>query len=137
MSQHDKRQKRYSTSYAGRHPDFSQGTPVSLKKLQPLREPFDQTRDPLYKKQLEALEKTEAQRREETETGSQMVKLHKPFPDLRPRNDQSQIRRTFNQAWLREHRRAAEAYLQQQAQEKSTLEENHTPDKTIAHELSR
>ena len=55
---------------------------------------------------LKATEKTEAPRRETVGPGSTMVRLHKPFPDLRPRSEQGPLRAAFNRAWLREQRAA-------------------------------
>jgi len=52
------------------------------------------------------------------------VKLHKPFPELRPKNDRSQIRQSFNRAWLRESREARMQQFDAQA-EKMRQETSH------------
>ena len=110
MTDRDKDHNR--TSYAGREPELSRGTPDSLRRLRALSTPFDHARDPLISAQLKDMEKTEAQRRGEGGRGSAMVKLHRPFPELRPKHDMTQIRPGFNQAWLREQRAARLAQYQ-------------------------
>ena len=63
------------------------------------------------------MKQTEAQRRGESERsgrGSDMVKMDKPFPELRPANEQAPIRQAFNRAWLREQREARIAELERQ-----------------------
>lgn len=35
-----------------------------------------------------------------------MVKLHKPFPELKPKAEQGPVKHSFNQAWLKEYRAA-------------------------------
>lgn len=89
-------------SFAGRHPELSQGTPGDLR----IRRSFEEARDPLVKAQWEALEKSEAQRREDSGDGSSMVKKDHPFPELRPDDHYLQKRSSFNEAWLREARAA-------------------------------
>lgn len=93
-------------SYAGQEPGLRQGTPVSLSRLRAVRPEFDRNRDPYVRAQLKAMEKTESQRRGESGRGSGMVRLHRPFPELRPKYEQGPIRASFNQAWLKEQREA-------------------------------
>ena len=72
--------------------------------------------------QLKAMEKTEAQRRGESERGgrsSNMVKLDKPFPELRPANENAPIRESFNRAWLREQREARMAEYERQREQQA------------------
>lgn len=98
--------------------DLRRGLPDSLRQARPIKRPFDHARDPLISAQLKDQEKTEAQRREEAAgRGSNMVKLHKPFPELRPRHEQGPLRNTFNQAWLREQREALLARLRAEDRE--------------------
>lgn len=106
-------------SYAWQNPALRKDAPVSLRELRALRVPFDHARDPYISAQLKAMEKTEAQRREEGGRGSMMVKRHRPFPELRPRNEDRPIRAAFNQAWFREQRAAKLAHYRAQAQEKA------------------
>lgn len=101
-------------SYAGRDSELSQGTPVSLRELKPANLSFNDSADPLRKKEREALKQSETQRREAMDQGSLMVKLQKPFPDLKPRNADKILRQQFNQDWIKEHQRAALAYLDAQ-----------------------
>ena len=110
MKDRDKHHSR--TSYAGREPELSRATPDSLRHLRALRSPFDHARDSLISTQLRDMEKAEAQRRGEAGRGSAMVRLHRPFPELRPKHDMTQIRPAFNQAWLREQRAAKLAQYQ-------------------------
>lgn len=114
---------RSSVSYSGRQPDLASGTPVSLRDVKPAQIFFNEAVDPSLKKQREALLKTEAQRREESGTGSNMVKLHKPFPELKPKYELKPIRDTFNQNWLKEHREAAFKHLKAQEQNSNSLEQ--------------
>ncbi len=108
-----------TTSFAGKHPDLAGDVPDSFGQVPPNRREFDHARDPYISKQLKAMEKTEAQRRGESERsgrGSEMVKMDKPFPELRPANEQAPIRQAFNRAWLREQREARLADLERQRQ---------------------
>ena len=90
-----------------------QGLPDSLRQAGPVKQPFEQARDPLIRAQLADLTKTESQRRGETAgRGSTMVKLHKPFPELKPKHVQGPLHKAFNQAWLREQRAAMLAQLE-------------------------
>ena len=68
--------------------------------------PFDHARSPEISQQLNDLQKSEKQRREEGERGSNMVKQDKPYPELRPKLNLEPKRSSFNQAWLREQRAA-------------------------------
>lgn len=87
--------------------DLLEQMPPSLKQQRhvALRE-FKCARDPLYRKQLEAMQKTEKQRREESGRSSLMVKLDKPFPELKPKNELGPLREKFNTAWAKERREA-------------------------------
>lgn len=108
-----------TTSFAGKHPDLAGDRPNSFGQAPPNRREFDHARDRYISLQLKAMEKTEAQRRGESERSgrsSNMVKLDKPFPELRPANEQAPIRQAFNRAWLREQREARLAELERQRQ---------------------
>ena len=83
---------------------------------------FDVNRDPLMRRQIEDLAKTEAQRRREQESGgegtsgnggrgSKMVKKDKPALNLKPpRNVASEVdRQTFKANWLAEQANAVMA----------------------------
>ncbi len=76
---------------------------------------FDKARDPLSNCQIEDIDKSETGRREESGGGSQMVKRHRPFPELKPSFALAQyaIREAFNRAWLREQRAARLARMRQ------------------------
>jgi hypothetical protein len=103
-------------SHAGRDPVLSRGTPDSLRYTRPVHTPFDHARCPYVSRQLNDQGKSEAQRREESGRGSLMVKLHRPFPELRPKYEEGPIRSTFNQAWFREQRAAQREYMRTQRQ---------------------
>ena len=108
-----------TTSFAGKHPELAGDRPDSFAQAPPNRREFDHARDRYVSLQLKAMEKTEAQRRGESERsgrGSEMVKMDKPFPELRPANEQAPIRQAFNRAWLREQREARLAELKRQRQ---------------------
>ena len=93
-------------SYSSQEPDLRKGMPISLREMRALRSSFDYNRSPYTARQLRDSGKTEAQRREERAQGSTMVKLHHPFPELRPKRQQGPIRESFNKAWLKERRSA-------------------------------
>lgn len=97
--------KRTGISYAARKQGLREQMPESLRRAGSTRRPFDDARDPWLRKQREAERKTETQRRE-TGDGSEMIKLHKPFPELRPKHERAPIRESFNRAWLREENAA-------------------------------
>ena len=108
-----------TTSFAGKHPELAGDIPDSFRKVPPNRREFDYARDRYIGMQLVDMEKTEAQRRGESERNgrsSEMVKRSKPFPELRPANEQAPIRQAFNRAWLREQREARLAELERQRQ---------------------
>ncbi|MEZ5813852.1 MAG: hypothetical protein R3E13_03905 [Alphaproteobacteria bacterium] len=110
-----------TTSFAGKHPELAGDMPDSFREAPPNRREFDHARDRYISLQLKAMEQTEAQRRGESERSgrsSEMVKLSKPFPELRPRLEQAPIRQAFNRAWLREQREARLAELESQRQQK-------------------
>ncbi|MEW8562585.1 MAG: hypothetical protein AB2541_10780 [Candidatus Thiodiazotropha sp.] len=109
-------------SYAGRDPVLSRDTPDSLRYTRPVHTPFDHARCPYISRQLKDQGKSEAKRREESGRGSLMVKLHRPFPELRPKHEQGQVRSAFNQAWFREQRAAQLKFLK--AQRKVVQHEN-------------
>ena len=121
----------YRRSYAASDPELRKGMPESLRNASPVRSPFDHARDPLISAQLRDMEKTEAQRREESGRGSLMVKMDKPFPDLRPKHEREPLRQSFNQAWLREQRAARmEQYKAEEAaiaREKAELSQEQRP----------
>jgi len=110
-----------TTSFAGKHPELAKDMPDRFREAPPNRQEFDHARDRYISLQLKAMEQTEAQRRGESERSgrsSEMVKLSKPFPELRPRLEQAPIRQAFNRAWLREQREARLAELESQRQQK-------------------
>ena len=101
-------------SFASLDPALRKEAPESLLRVKSIRDSFEDVRDPYIKRQRDAMRKTEAKRREEGTKGSKMVKLHKPFPELKPKHDLSQIRATFNNAWLKEQRKEKLAQFRQQ-----------------------
>ena len=108
-----------TTSFAGKHPELARDMPDRFREAPPNRREFDHARDHYISMQLMDMEKTEAQRRGESERSgrnSEMVKLNKPFPELRPANELAPIRQAFNRAWLREQREARLAELERQSQ---------------------
>ena len=114
-----------TTSFAGKHTELASDMPASFRKAPLQRREFDRVRDPYIGKQLKAMEQTEAQRRGESERtgrGSEMVRLDKPFPELRPKLEQTPIREAFNCAWLREQRAARLADLDRQRVDRHNVE---------------
>ncbi|MCR9261217.1 MAG: hypothetical protein NXH95_15955 [Pseudomonadaceae bacterium] len=103
-------------SYANNHPDLRKGMPDQHRMQNPLRQRFDEVRDPLIARQIAGMKKTEAQRRDES-SGSGMVASDKPFPELKPKHAKTVKSQSFNQAWLREHRTAVMAHYQAQSEQ--------------------
>ncbi len=118
MSAHDKRSAnhREGISHSSRDPRLRGGMPDGLRKAEPVRRPFDHARDPWLSKQLDAERQSETQRRESGD-GSSMVKLQKPFPELKPKHDLTQVRKTFNQQWMREAHAARMEQFEAQAKQ--------------------
>jgi len=117
MSNQDKRDvnHREGVSHSSREPSLRGDMPESLRKAGSVCSPFDHARDPWLSKQLKAERQTEAKRRESGD-GAKMVKLHKPFPELKPKHDLTQIRKTFNKSWMQEAHAARMAQFDEQAQ---------------------
>ena len=93
--------------------------PPSLQGVNSVRLNFDHARDPLISAQLKSQSQTEVKNREDGD-GSRMVKLHRPFPELRPKHDISQIRKSYNQQYISEHRRAQLSQFKAQEQYSKT-----------------
>ena len=124
MAAHDKADT--DIIYSSREARLRQDLPSRLLNIGNVRPSFDHARDPLINAQLKDLKKTEAKRRDGG-AGSKMVKLHKPFPELRPKHDLSQIRKTFNKNWLSEQRRV-------QMKQFEAQEQHLAAEKTQSHE---
>jgi len=125
MSNQDKRglNHREGISHSSREPSLRGDMPENLRKAGPVRRPFDHARDPWLSKQLKAERQTEAQRRESGD-GAKMVKLHKPFPELKPKHDLTQIRKTFNKNWMQEAHAARMTQFDEQARHMRDQAEN-------------
>lgn len=124
------RQRNSRKSAASLDKDLQSRLPESLRTQAGVSSPFEHARCPLNSMQLNDLNKTEAERRGE-QGGSNMIKLHKPFPDLKPKNHQSVVRQHFNQQWLREQREARMQHYVQEAREalqRQAYEQNLTQD---------
>ena len=111
---------RSTASYAGRESGLSGGQPESFRAAPSPRLPFRLAEDPIRRREQEANQKAETQRRDESSRGSLMVKLDKPFPDLKPSRDLAEgpVRESFNRAWLREQREARYAEYDRQRAER-------------------
>ncbi len=103
MAAHDRAEDN-APVYSSREARLRQSVPSRLQQADHLRHNFEHARDPYISSQLKDLEKSESKRRQEGD-GSRMVKLHKPFPELKPKHDRPPIREAFNKNWLSEHRR--------------------------------
>lgn len=93
-----------------------EGLPGSLRDAESPIRAFDDARDPSLKRQRQNIEKTEIQRRDAIGGGSQMVKMDKPFPELKPRNDNAVIQKSFNEHWNAEIERAQREHPKAQTQ---------------------
>ncbi len=122
-------------SFAGTHPDFRDDVPESFKQAPYLTRDFNNARDPLIKQQIEDMQKTESQRREERSGGgSTMIKRQKPHLELKPNHTGAHpaTRQSFNQAWLQEQRSARMNNFEEERikrkQQKPTQTQQYTPD---------
>ena len=116
-----------TTSFAGKQPELANDMPATFRRAPSQRQAFDHARDPYVSMQLRDMEKTEAQRRGESERSgrdSEMVKLDKPFPELRPANENAPVRESFNRAWLREQREARMAEYEHQREQQREIEQS-------------
>lgn len=139
MAANDSRHPPRSTSFAGKRPELAGDIPDTFHQAPPNRREFDHARDPYISMQLKDMEKTESQRRGESERngrGSEMVKLDKPFPELRPANENAPIRESFNCAWLREQREARMAEYERQREQQAIEQrrEMENREQTQVHE---
>lgn len=101
-----KRCREKSTVSASRHSEGPWMSREVLARVPKTRREFDLSRDPSIGPQLEAMKKTEAQRREEqTGRGSGMVGEDQPMPVFRPPQEISKPvdEEHFNSRWMREH----------------------------------
>jgi hypothetical protein len=93
-----------TASYAGKHPELAGDMPAGFRAALSPRRAFNDVR-------------------EHTGRGSEMIRRDKPFPELRPEDEQAPIREAFNRAWLREQREARLADLERQREERRMTEQ--------------
>lgn len=92
-------------SYSMQEPSLRAMAPPSLQRAGPIQPQFSQ----------HAAQRQETLTRNANDTGSEMVKREKPFPELKPKNAHEIKAAFFNQAWIQEQRRATLARFQDQA----------------------
>lgn len=116
-------------TFSSREKSLRGDVPPSLHGVKSVRISFNHVRDPFISAQLKSMLQTEKERQKSGD-GSRMVKLHKPFPDLRPKHDTSQIRKSFNQQFLSEQRheqlsqfKVHEQHLKSQGAEKFEIKQ--------------
>lgn len=82
--------------------------PSKLDSIPPITPTFERERCPYHAKQLEDVGKNEAERREQGESGSSMVKRQQPQHIMRPPQPMAAgpDRAAFNQQWNRECQQA-------------------------------
>jgi len=117
-------------SYAGVDSQLVNRLPHTLKQDARVTPTFEFEANPQRREERRAMELTEKQRRDEQDPGSMMVKLHKPFPNPKPKNHIGVLRSHFNQQWFQEMRRAQmQSYETQQAlgQPTTTASESLVP----------
>ena len=119
MNKADQDKANKGITFSSQDKRLRRGVPVSLQGVNSARLSFDHARDPLISAQLKSMAQSEASRQEDG-NGSRMVKLHRPFPELRPKHDISQIRKSYNQQYLSEHRRAQLSQFRAQEQYSKT-----------------
>ena len=94
--------------------------PSKLDSIPPITLTFERERCPYHAKQLEDASKSEAERREQGERGSSMVKRQQPQHIMRPPQAMATgpDRAAFNQQWNRECR---QAHVRAPAKNRDTL----------------
>lgn len=92
--------------YIGVSSQGRDGLPERLRNRESPHTEFTDASDPFGRIERQAMRKTESQRKGEQGHGSLMVKLDKPFPQLKPKNARSVIRTNFNRRWDQEIERA-------------------------------
>ena len=82
--------------------------PLQLQAAPDLTNEFENNRCPYNRLAREAMANTEAENRRANGEGSWMVTMDRPFPELRPKNDNAKhvLRASFNQRWKQEQARA-------------------------------
>ena len=102
------------SSAAASERDIAYDLPESFRKAPPVNRHFNEASDPLYKANVEAMGKSEHERREESGV-PKMIQLHRPMPELVPDNGRElgPKRVTFNNDWLKEHRASSRAEYNQ------------------------
>ncbi len=103
MAAHDSENSRISFSM--REPSLRDCAPPSLQRAGSIRSQFE-TRKLGNTLSQENHPGSDFCRREDSGSGSQMIKSQKPFPELKPRNSYELKKVFFDQAWLREQRQA-------------------------------
>ena len=125
------------TSHSWSHAELRAQAPKCLRLTQRVGVQFDYARDPSIARQLEDERKTESQRRGSQGRDSLMIKLHQPFPELRPKHMQGPLRASFNRAWLQEQRSARMSAFRAQAKEMQRHQSIGNPTMNHANEYSR
>lgn len=105
-----------STKREGWSAQGRDGLPSSLNQATSPRQPFEHARDPYLKNYQAHMQKSEKERRDSVGNGSLMVQMDKPFPELKPSNQNAKgaLRQSFNQRWEAEISRAQKQHSEQQ-----------------------
>ncbi len=101
-------------SYAMQEPSLRAMAPPSLHRTGPLRSHFVAAND-IHESVQDAGQQHEKLGSTENESGSEMVKRDKPFPELKPKNANEIKAEFFNRAWMQEQRRAMMARFEEQS----------------------
>jgi len=120
-----------AVSYAGADSRLIARLPDALKPDAGVRPTFEHEANPQTHAERLAMEQSEAQRRGEQDPGSMMVKLHKPFPDLKPKYHVEVLRAHFNQQWFQEKRNAQMRSHQEQGNKIVGATHQHTQQPSI------
>lgn len=92
-------------SYSMQEPSLRAMAPPSLFRAGSIQSQFSRN----------AEQQRDTAERNAGDTGSEMVKREKPFPELKPENANEVKAAFFNQAWIQEQRRATLARFQDQS----------------------
>lgn len=95
--------ERQSASFASSEPSLRQQLPESLQKAGSIRQQFETANNNIPANNTLQLDQNDREQGD-NDAGSRMVKRQKPFPELKPNDDLSVKRTSFNQEWIQELR---------------------------------
>lgn len=101
-------------SYSMQEPSLREQAPACLRRAGPLSRDFEIANSNQQRTSEHPVLKEDAWQRDDSDGGSKMVKRHKPFPELKPKNDYDVRKSSFDRAWIQEQRDAQMAFFSDQ-----------------------